>query len=165
MLIPNEPLPFVRRLRNQAGFTVLEVCFAGAIFAAFAVLSMLSFDQLNRFASTARYQTLALAAAQQKMDQIMTTYWSITGSPPAVLTTGTTTETNLPLNNDPFNTERGLSSAFTNYDTQVLDSRSTAISAVSGNTRLLSVAVTVSYTYRGRSYSITQYGLRATDDF
>lgn len=165
MLTPNEPLPLPRPLRNQAGFTVLEIAFAVAIFAAFAVLSVISFSQLNWFASSARYETLALAAAQQKMDQIMTTPWSVSGATPAVLTAGTTTETNLPLNNDSFNTETGLSSAFTNYDTQVLDSRKTVITAVGGNTRLLSVAVTVSYTYRGRSYSITQYGLRATDDF
>lgn len=151
--------------RSRAGFTVLELSFAVAIFAFFAIGSIQALLQFNRFASNARYQTLATAAAQQKIDQVLTTAWSVSGTRPTVLTTGTTTESNLPLNNDTFNSASGLSSAFTSLDTQVLDPRTTVISAVSGNTRLLSVAVTVSYTYRGRAYSITLNSMRATDDF
>jgi type II secretory pathway pseudopilin PulG len=152
-------------VRGRAAFTVLELCFAIAIFSFFAVGSVLALVQFNRFANNSRYQTLALTAAEQRMDQIMTVPWSVLGTRPAILTTGTTTESNLPLNNDSFNSTSGLSSAFTTLDTQVLDPRTTVISAVTGNTRLLSVTVTVNYTYRGRAYSIAINSMRATDDF
>lgn len=152
-------------MRSRAGFTVLELSFAVAIFSLFAVGSILALVQFNRFATVSRYQTLALAAAQQRMDQVMTTPWSVLGTRPAILTTGTTVENNLPMNNDPFNATAGLSSAFTSLDTQLIDSRTTVITAVSGNTRLLSVSITVNYTYRGRAYSISMNSLRATDDF
>jgi len=147
-----------------------------SVFALFAVTSIYALSQANRFASNSRYRTLALAAAQQKIDQIMTTSWSVAGAVPAVLTPGTTTEQapniSLPLNGDPFNSETGLSSAFSNSDTQVLDSRTTVITKLtdcSGNTgsasRLLSATVTVTYTYRGLQTNLSLTTLRSTDDF
>lgn len=161
-----KPRSSLGALRAQAAFTVLEVSFAIAIFSYFAVASILGLVQFNRFASVARYRTLALSAAQQRMDQVMTTSWSVLASVPAILTTGTTTETNLVLNSDPFNSEAALSSAYTTHDTQVsITSRTTAIATVSGNTRLRVATVTVNYTYCGRPYSLSLRGLRATDDF
>ena len=162
--------------RGRRAFTLLEVCFTVAVFSIFAAASIYSLSQVNRFASTARYQTLALAVAQQKIDQIMTTPWSVMGTLPTVLAAGTATEASptvtLPLNGDPFNSASGLSSAFTNYDTQVLDSRTTVITKLtdcSGNTgtssRLLRAVVTVNYTYRGKAYSLAISTLRSTDDF
>lgn len=147
-----------------------------AVFSLYAVASVYSLTQANRFASTSRYETLALSAAQQKIDQIMAVPWSVMGTVPTVLTAGTTTEAaptvNLLLNNDPLNAGAGLSSAFTSYDTQVLDSRTTVITKLtdcSGQTgaksRLLRADVTVAYTYRGKAHSITLSTLRETDDF
>jgi len=155
---------------------VLEVSFALAVFSLFAVSSIYALSQANRFASNSRYETLALAAAQQKIDQIMTTPWSVAGTVPAVLTSGTTTEASpavtLPLNGDPFNSAIGLSSAYSNYDTQVLDSRTTVITKLtdcSGNTgsasRLLRATVTVTYTYRGKQTNLAISTVRGTDDF
>lgn len=155
---------------------MMEVCVAVGIFSFFSAGSICALSQANRFASNSRYETLALAAAQQRIDQIMTTPWSVSDPVPAVLTSGTTTEAyptvSLPLNGDPFNSASGLSSAFTNYDTQVLDSRTTVITKLtdcSGNTgaksRLLRAAVTVSYIYRGKQTSLTLTTVRGTDDF
>jgi type II secretory pathway pseudopilin PulG len=181
----------LKRSHGEAGITLLEVVFAAAIFSSVAVISILAFTTFNRFASNIRYQSLAMAAAQQKMDQIMTTPWSVSGTTPTVLTTGSTVEPNgsdtpgnapsaanpvLPLNNDYWNGTSAtgtplssggqiLSSTFTSLDTQVIDNRTTVISAVSGNPRMVSVKVTVSYTYRGTPQSITLYSLRATNDF
>ncbi len=148
--------------------------FAVAVFSLFAVATIYSLTLANRFASNSRYETLALAAAQQKIDQIMTTPWSVVGAPPAVLTS-TVEEApaiTLPLNNDPFNTASGLSSAFTSLDTQVLDSRTTVITKLtdcSGNSgassRLLRADVTVAFTYRGTLHTVTLNTLRSTDDF
>ncbi|MDR3404058.1 MAG: hypothetical protein P4L99_16290 [Chthoniobacter sp.] len=155
---------------------MLEVAFAVAVFSLFAVTSITALSQANRFASNSRYETLALAAAQQRIDQVMTTPWSVQGVLPVVLTSGTTTEASptvtLPLNGDPFNSTSGLSSAFTNYDTQVLDSRTTVITKLtdcSGNTgsssRLLRAIVTVTYTYRGKQTNLSLTTVRGTDDF
>lgn len=149
-----------------AGFALLELCFAIAVFSSFAVASILGLMQFNRFASVARYETLATAAARQRLDQIMTISWTVLGAVPSVLTIGTATETNLVLNSDSFNAAAGLSSAFTAADTAVpITARTTTISAVSGNTRLLRAMVTVAYTYRGRPYSCSLTALRTTDDF
>lgn len=168
--------PFTRSHSSVRAFTVIEVCFAVAVFGLFAVSSIYALSQANRFASNSRYRTLALAAAQQKIDQIMTTPWSVVGTVPPVLASGTTTEAapniSLPLNGDPFNSESGLSSAFSNSDTQVLDSRTTQITKLtdaSGNkgdaSRLLYATVTVTYTYRGKQTKLSLSTVRSTDDF
>jgi prepilin-type N-terminal cleavage/methylation domain-containing protein len=185
----------LRQEKYRRAFTLLEVSFAVAIFSLFAVGSIYAMTQANRFASNSRYRTLALAACQQKIDQVMTAAWSTNpGSTPAQVLrvdsgaaqtvgnvtttvdttkfTATTTEKSLPLNNDAFNAETGLSSAFTNYDVQVIDQRTTVISKLAdctGNTgltsRLLRADVTVSYTYRGKPVSVSISALRTADDF
>jgi len=185
-----------RRVRGQAGFTLMELTFAVALFGAFAGVSILTFTTFNRFASNARYETLALAVAQERMDEVMTVpcYANSTSTlGPVLYLSGTTispnssnvyssvTETNLPLNNDPYNLTRtttlsgtaaqALTITLTGtiaagaLDTQVIDSRVTAFTADSSNPRLLSVTVTVSYTYRGKQFSISLSGVRATDNF
>lgn len=167
---------FISTRRHRRAFTLVELCFALASFSLFAATSIYSLSQANRFASNSRYKTLALAVAQQKIDQIMTTPWSVAGAVPTVLAAGTTTEAApnvaLPLNGDPLNSANGLSSAFTNLDIQVLDSRITEITKLtdcSGNTgnnsRLLRATVTVFYTYRGKQTSLALTTIRSTDDF
>lgn len=175
--------------KHRRAFTVLEVSFAVAIFSLFAVCSIYAISQANRFASNARYRTLALAAAQQKIDQIMTVSWSTQATPPSVLRVdtaaasstktidltdekATTTESSLPLNNDVLNNATGLKSAFTNDDVQVLDQRVTVITKLTdctgktkADSRLLRADVTVSYTYRGKANSIKLSTLRIADDF
>ena len=145
------------------GFTVPEVVIAGAILALFVATSVAAMTQINRWAASARLRTLALALAQQKVDQILTTPWSTLGTVPTILTVGTTTETSLPLNNDAFNSEAGLSSAFTNLDLQINATRTTVVRSIS--TRQVGATVTVTYTYRNRAATIVMNTLRATDDF
>lgn len=185
-----------RIVRRQAGFTLMELMFAIAAFGAFAVMTILSFTTFNRFASNARYEALALAVAQERADEIMTVPCDLNSTDtlgPILYLSGTTvspnssdvytsgTETNLPLNNDPYNLTRtttlsGTSSeALTitltgtipagSLDTQVIDSRVTSYTADSSNPRLLSWTVTVTYTYRGNHFSVSLSGVRATDDF
>ena len=145
------------------GFTVPEVVVAGCVLALFIATSVAAMTQINRWAASSRLHTLALALAQQKVDQILSTPWSVLSTAPTLLTAGTTTENNLPLNNDSFNNETGLSSAFTNLDVQVNATRTTVITSIS--TRQVSAAVTVTYTYRKRTTSIVMNTLRTTDDF
>lgn len=196
MLSPKEHFISKRPVRGQAGFTLMELMFAIGLFGAFAVVSILSFTTFNRFASNARYETLALAVAQERMDEIMTSPCSTNSNSslgPKLALSGTTispngsnvytsvVENNLPLNNDPYNltrktilsgsTQQALTVTLTGtvvagaVDTQVIDTRTTSFSAVSGNVRLLKITVTVSYTYRGTSFSIPLTTVRSTDDF
>ena len=182
--------------RRQAAFTLMELTFAVAIFGAFAVVSILSITTINRFASNVRYETLALAVAQERMDEVMTVPCNLNSTStlgPILYLSGTTvapnssnvytsgTETSLPLNNDPYNLSRTTTLSGTTaqlltviltgtiaagaLDTQVIDTRTTTFAAVSSNPRLLSVTVSVNYTYRGTHFTVTLSGVRATDNF
>jgi hypothetical protein len=150
------------RYRKGLGFTLPEVVIAGTILAIFIAGSVATMAQINRWATAARLRTLALAIAQQKSDEILTTPWNIIGGRPTVLTSGTATETGLPLNNDDFNAATGLSSAFTSFDTPVAATRTTQITDVSS--RLVRAVVTVTFTYRNRPQSMSLTTLRAIDD-
>ncbi|MGB8356335.1 MAG: hypothetical protein WCD79_20720 [Chthoniobacteraceae bacterium] len=177
----------------------MEVAFAVALFGAFAVVSILAYSSFNRFASNARYESLALAVAQQKMDQIMTSPCSInatnTALGPTLFLSGTTVQptssgsyasivesgTLMTLNYDKWNMTRTITSgslsnvALTGTlsgttvagaeDTQVIDSRTTTFAPVSGNPRLLSVSVTLAYTYRSRQFTLSLSSIRASDNF
>ncbi|HWB58825.1 MAG TPA: hypothetical protein VG733_05000, partial [Chthoniobacteraceae bacterium] len=100
---------------------MMELMFAVAAFGAFAVVTILSFTTFNRFASNARYATLALAVAQERIDEIQTSPCTINTNStlsPVLALSGTTvspnssnvytsiTESNLPLNNDAYNLTR-----------------------------------------------------------
>ena len=156
----------LRKLVPQAGrsraFTLVEILIAASILAVFACTSLAALTQLNRYAAVSRLRTLALAFAQQKIDIILTTPWDVAGAVPTILATGTTTENNLPIDNDNFNNANGLSSPFTASDLQVTATRTTTISSV--RTRIINAVVTVTYSYRGRSYSVSMNTMRTTDN-
>jgi len=136
--------------------------FAVGIMAVFVCGSLTALTQMNRYAAIARLRTLALAFAQQKIDLVMTTPWNVAGTVPTILTAGTTTENSLPLDNDNYNSEAGLSSPFTSLDMNINATRTTVVSNVSA--RVIQAVVTVSYTYRGRTYTVSLNTLRTTDN-
>ena len=152
---------FRRVRRGTAGFTLAEVLIAGALLAMLISGAVTALTQLNRSATAARLRTIALAVAQQRVDQIETTPWQVGGTRPALLTAGTATENNVPLNNDNYNAATSLISPYTNLDSQVLASRTTVITDVT--TRTLRAVVTVTFTYRNRPFAITLSTLRTTD--
>ncbi len=154
-------LTFWRR-RKTLAFTLTEGVIAASILALFIVGAVSTMTQVNRWAAAARMRTLATALVQQRIDQILTIPWSVLSTTPTILTAGTTTETKLPLNNDAFNNETVLSSAFTKLDVQVIDTRTTVITSISAH--MIRALVTVNYTYRSHSYSISMTTLRTTDD-
>ena len=151
-----------RRLRRgTAGFTLVEVLIAGALLATLISGAVTALTQLNRSATAARLRTIALAVAQQRIDQITTTPWQVIGARPALLTAGTATENNVPLNNDNYNAATSLISPYTNLDAQVLSTRTTVITDLTART--LRATVTVTFTYRNRPFTITLNTLRTTD--
>jgi len=149
------------RRRSDAAFTLAEVVIAGCLLAVLVAGSLVALTQVNRWATSARLRTLGLAVAQQRIDILQTIPWQAMGTRPTVLTVGTATENNVPLNNDPFNSATGLGSAFTALDTQMTAVRTTQITDLTART--LRAVVTVTFTYRNRPHSISLTTLRATD--
>ena len=157
------PARFSRpRLRASKAFTIVEVVFAGCLLAVLISSSVMAMTQVNRWAAGARLRTLALAVAQQRIDQVQTSRWQLSGTRPAILTPGTTTESSVPLNNDSFNSATGLSSAFTGLDCEVNAARTTVVTDLTART--IRVTVTVSFTYRTRTSEVSLSTLRTSDN-
>ena len=150
-----------RRCRGISGFTLVEVVIAGCLLAVLVSGSFIALTQINRWATSARLRTLALAVAQQRIDVLQTTPWQVSGTRPTLLNAGTTTENNLPLNNDTFNSATSLASAYTSLDSQLNATRTTQVTDLT--TRTLRVAVTVTFTYRNRPHVVSLTTLRTTD--
>lgn len=150
---------------RASAFTLIEVVIAAGIFAIFAGVALAGMTQVNRMAAIARMRTAALAAAQQRIDEVLTAPWQSATSRAAVLTAGTRTETNLPLNHDPISDlsgaqARGLRSDFTNFDFRVNATRETVIADLSS--RQVRAVVTVTYDFLGRRYTQRMVTLRAS---
>ncbi len=163
MVVASSSSPSRRPFRRISAFTLIEVLFAGTLLAVFITGSVIAMTQLNRWATSARLRTIALAVAQQRVDQIETTPWLVGVTRPTILNAGTTTDNNVPLNNDNFNAATSLITPYTNLDSQVLSTRTTVIADLTANT--LRATVTVTYIYRNRPATITLNTLRTTDSF
>ena len=150
------------RLRSTAAFTLVEVVFAGCMLAVFVASAVVAMTQVNRWATGARLRTLGLAVAQQRIDQAQTVPWQLSGTRPVVLTAGTTTDNNLPLNNDDLNSANGLSSAVSGLDTQTNATRTTVVTDITART--VRITVTVNFTYRGRATCVSLNTLRTSDN-
>ena len=144
MVTTNPTESFRHPQRRARGFTLVEVLIAGTLLALLISGAVTAMTQLNRWATAARLRSIALAVAQQRIDQIETTPWPAVGTRPAILTAGSTTENNLPLNNDNYNAATSLISPYTNLDSQVLSTRTTDIANVTART--LRATVTVTFT-------------------
>ena len=149
---------------SAAAFTVIEALVALAVIVLFACSALVALTQLNRFATAARLRTLALAVAQQRVDEILTVPWQM-GSTPATLQPGTRTEANLGLNDDPLATAaNGYGSAFSLLDNDNIQAvRTTQITVISS--RMVRATVTVAYAFRNRPYQTQVVTLRSTDTF
>ena len=150
-----------RKIPKKAGFTLVEMVIATGILAFFVCASLIALTQLNKFAAISRLRTLAMAFALQKADAIMTIPWGVASGAPALLIAGTTTENSLPLDNDAFNAQAGLGSPFSGFDLQANATRVTTISNLTART--VRAAITVSYVYRGKTYTVSLTTIRATD--
>ena len=149
------------RSRLTGGFILTEHMISAGLMVVFAMTALVALVQANRFACASRLQALALAAAQQRVDEVLTAPWNVF-TRPTVLTPGSRTEANLTLNNDTLaSASAGTLSPFSTLDVQVDATRVTQITDLSS--RQVRAAVTVTYTYRGRNYTVGLTTLRAID--
>lgn len=118
--------------------------------------------QLNAYATRSRLETLALAMAQQRVDEVLTAPWQVSGPRPAVIQPGLHEEPKLLLGSDPSNDAPGLKSDFTGTGTTVIASRSTEVTPL--DSRRVRAVVTVRFTYRSRPCSVSLSTLRVTDN-
>ncbi len=135
---------------KRSGFTLVEAMIALAIIATLITLGYPAMQICNRNATWARMQTLADELARNQIDQIETAAPYDTTHTPAVLTSGTTTTTT-PLYVDPATGATVLTATV-----------ATTITST-GSNNILAGSVTVTYVYRGKSYTVTMNTMRGTD--
>lgn len=171
--------------RSHCGFTLVEMMIACMIICISVAGGLWAMNMLNRRAFTSRLETLALTLAQQKIDDVLAVPWQMgqptptllqTLPPPGPATVPPTADfkvtvenptntpplpSGLPLGNDDLNNATGLSSAFTKQDFQVGAVRTTTVTKI--NDRMVRILVSVTFNYRGLSYSVSLRTLRAID--
>ena len=154
----------MKHTTSVLAFTLVETVVATAIVAVFIAFLVAAIVQMNSYAYGARLQTTALALAQQKIDEILSSTWTNTSRPTVIAANSTKVESNLSMCNDPLNTQTALSSAYTALDVQVNATRTTVITDIgAAPTRQCSAAVSVVYTYKNKTYTVSLTTLRAID--
>jgi prepilin-type N-terminal cleavage/methylation domain-containing protein len=155
--MPDIPLPTDRpsrwaRRSAAAGFTLVEVIIAGALMSLCATFAYATILVSNRTAVTNRLFTLAQEMARDRIDRLQCAapYNPQMSQVPPDLALGTRSQT-LPLYVDP-----------TSNATVVTATLTTAISDL-GSYNARNGLVTVSYTFRGRTYQVQMNTLRTSD--
>jgi|GEM_PF-2226126 len=156
------PIPGLRAQQRRRAFTFVEMLVALGVMVLFAATTLASLTQFNRFAVASRLRAHALSLAQQRVDEVLTTGWTLTSTPP-VLAVGTRTESNIVLNADSTNTQTSLKSLFTDLVKPVTGTRTTTVTSIS--TRLVRADVTVTFTYANHTYTVAMTTMRTMDNF
>jgi type II secretory pathway pseudopilin PulG len=148
---------------KQSGFTLLEACIALSLIAICFSLSFATITKNNQIATTARLFTLAQELARNKIDQIesaapfnplnVNSQGVLTPLVPTVLTMGTSTDSNVTLYADPS----------TSPATVVVKATVTTVISDAGSYNARAGQVTVSFTYRGKSFSVPMNTIRVPD--
>jgi prepilin-type N-terminal cleavage/methylation domain-containing protein len=156
------PIPQSRKPYQREGFTFVEIIVAMAVLVLFSASALTALTQYNRYATASRLRAHALALAQQRIDEVLTTPWRYNATRPALLTVGAHTDNNLVLNADDKNNQTALKSTFTSLAAPVTSTRVTQITDLT--TRTLRADVTVTFVYAGRTYTISLTTIRASDN-
>ena len=152
------------RANLTSGFTILEAAVASALLMLFIASAVSALGMVNRYAAITRLQSAALAMAQQRVDEILSTPWSLP-TRPVGLQPSVVTETNLPLNHDLFSTT--AASAFTLQPTDVRRRTTiTDVPAPAGQPpRQVRATVAVTWQFRSVNYEVALTTLRASTTF
>jgi prepilin-type N-terminal cleavage/methylation domain-containing protein len=153
----------LNRVSKRPGFTLMEVVMALAVIGTMGAGCYVGFNSLNAYAVSSRLYSEAQSAAQNQIDLILSKepFDPTKGKIPDVLTLGTTTTPNVFVYKDPVSGNAVVTGTMT---TTVTDTGATMTYA--GSTTALNVyraTVTVSYTYRNKSYSVSMDTMRTGD--
>jgi prepilin-type N-terminal cleavage/methylation domain-containing protein len=152
-----------RQQTGRFGFTLMEVVMALAVIGTMGAGCYVGFNSLNTYAVSSRLYTEAQTAAQNQIDQILSKepFDPVNNKIPAVLTLGTTTTPNVFVYQDPVSGNVVVTGTMT---TTVTDLGATMTFA--GSTKNLNTyraTVTVTYTYRGKTYNVSMDTMRTGD--
>ena len=148
---------------KRRGFTLMEVVMALAVIGTMGAGCYVGFNSLNTYAVSSRLYSEAQSAAQNQIDQILSKepFDPVRSKIPTVLTVGTTTTPNVFVYQDPVTGSSVVSGTMT---TTITDTGATMTFA--GSTKNLNIyraTVTISYTYRGKTYNVSMDTARTGD--
>jgi type II secretory pathway pseudopilin PulG len=150
-----------RRLVSEAGFTLTEILITSAVIIVVGATALYALTMINGYAANTRVQAAAQSIVQNQIDQILTVgpYVPTNVPPdiPSILATGTTTTNNVAVFTDPETSSAQVTGTLT---TDIHDSGASN----NGNPLyVLKAAVTLDYTFHGRSFKVVMDTLRAPD--
>jgi prepilin-type N-terminal cleavage/methylation domain-containing protein len=151
------------RSRWRAGFTLAEIVVALAVLGTMAAGCYVGFNSLNTYAISSRLYSEAQSVAQNQIDLILSKgpFDPKNNKIPTVLTTGTTTTPNVFVYRDPVSGNVAVSGTMT---TTITDPGYTMnYAGVTDNLNVRCATVTVSYTFRNTTYTVSMDTLRTAD--
>jgi type II secretory pathway pseudopilin PulG len=142
---------------TKAGFTLVETLFGLSMLALLGAGTFWTMNWMNVYATGARLYSEATAKAEQQIDTILTAGpFDPTASPqliPSALTLGTITQNGVLIYKDPVNGQTIVTGTMT---TTVADTGLTnTVGGTSTNLNIWQATVTVSWTFRGKNYSVS----------
>jgi hypothetical protein len=143
----------------------MEVVMALAVLGTMGAGCYVGFNSLNTYAVSSRLFSEAQTCAQNQIDLILSKEpFDVTTNPqkiPSVLALGETTTPNVFVYNDPVS---GNVTVTGTMKTTVTDTGATInFTGVNTNLNVRRATVTVSYTYRGKDYTVSMDTMRTAD--
>jgi type II secretory pathway pseudopilin PulG len=147
----------------RAGFTLVETLVGVGMLALLGAGSFWTMNAMNVYATGARLYSEAIAKAEQQIDAVLTKGpFDPTANPPlvpTVLTPGTTIQNGVLIYKDPVTGQITVTGTMT---TVVADTGLTGTVGTTATTlNLWQATVTVSWTFRGKNYSVSLDTMRA----
>ena len=136
-------------LPGQGGFTVVEVMLTLAMILVVGGAAITCMIQLNRQAEEHRLYSCASAAVNNEIQVCLTdgpfVPQQASSVPPSELTSGTQAPVSMPL------------------DPLVTGTMNITVATANSSLNVVQITVSVTYTYRSRNYTVTQFTMRASD--
>jgi type II secretory pathway pseudopilin PulG len=144
-------------IRGNGAFTLVETLIAIGMLALLGAGSFWTMNGMNVYATSARLYSEAIAKAEQQVDAVLTKGpFDPTANPqliPTVLTPGTTTQNGVLIYKDPVTNQVTVTGTMT---TVVTDTGLTGtVGSTSTNLNIWQATVTVTWTFRGKNYSVS----------
>jgi prepilin-type N-terminal cleavage/methylation domain-containing protein len=146
-----------------SGFTLVEIVVALAVLGTMASGCYIGFNSINTYAVSSRLYSEAQTCAQNQIDLILSKepFDVINNKIPSVLALGTATTPNVFIYKDPVTGNVVVSGTMT---TTVTDIGSTMnFTGVNTNLNVRRATVTISYSFRGKNYSVSMDTMRTAD--
>src|SRR2546421_3264993 len=152
-----------RRHGSKRAFTLMEVVMALAVVGTMGAGCYVGFNSLNTYAISSRLYSEAQTAAQNQIDLILSKepFDPVNNKIPTVLTLGTTTTPNVFVYKDPVSGNVVVTGTMTTTVTDLGTTMTFAGSTKNLNTRR--ATVTVTYTYRDKTYNVSMDTMRTGD--